>query len=95
MKHSKLYGALSYVSILIIVPAIAGRKDPFVAFHLNQGLILLIANIIFGCLSFLPGLTVAGDLLNCAVLILALAGFISALHGKAKELPIIGKIHIL
>ena len=43
MKHSKLYACLSYLSILIIIPALVPGKDSFVRFHLNQGLILLIA----------------------------------------------------
>ena len=71
MKHSKLYACLSYLSILIIIPALVPGKDSFVRFHLNQGLLLLIANILFGCISFIPHMTLAGDLLNCIVLILA------------------------
>lgn len=72
MKHSKLYACLSYLSILIIIPALIPGKDSFVRFHLNQGLVLLIANIVFGCISFIPHMTLIGDLLNCVVLILPL-----------------------
>ena len=90
MKHSKLYACLSYLSILIIIPALVPGKDSFVRFHLNQGLLLLIANILFGCISFIPHMTLAGDLLNCIVLILAVTGIVSAIQGQKKKLPVIG-----
>ena len=85
MKHSKLYACLSYLSILINIPALVPGKDSFVRFHLNQGLILLIANILFGCISFIPHMTLAGDLLNCIVLILAVMGIVSAIQGQKKK----------
>ena len=95
MKHSKLYACLSYLSILIIIPALVPVKDSFVRFHLNQGLILLIANILFGCISFIPHMTLAGDLLNCIVLILAVMGIVSAIQGQKKKLPVIGRIQLI
>ena len=101
MKHSKLYACLSYLSILIIIPALVPGKDSFVRFHLNQGLLLLIANILFGCISFIPHMTLAGDLLNCIVLILswlrilAFMGILSAIQGQKKKLPVIGRIQLI
>lgn len=95
MKHSKLYAVLSYLSLLIIIPAIAGGRDSFVRFHLNQGLVLLIANIIFGFISFIPPLRLVGDLLNFVVLILSIMGIVSALQGKETRLPIVGKITLI
>lgn len=95
MKHSKLYACLSYLSILIIIPALFSGKDSFVRFHLNQGLILLIGNILFGCISFIPHMTLIGDILNCIVLILAIMGIVSAFQGQEKELPVIGRIKLI
>lgn len=95
MKHSKLYACLSYLSILIIIPAFAVGKDSFVRFHLNQGLVLLIANILFGCISFIPHMALIGDLLNCVVLILAVMGIVSAFQGQKKKLPVIGSIQLI
>lgn len=95
MKHSKLYAVLSYLSVLIVIPAIAAGRDPFVRFHLNQGLILLIANLVFGCISFIPHLTLAGDLLNVVVLVLSIMGIVFAVQGKEQELPLIGKIRLI
>lgn len=95
MKHSKLYACLSYLSILIIIPAFAVGKDSFVRFHLNQGLVLLIANILFGCISFIPHMALIGDLLNCVVLILAVMGIVSAFQGQKKKLPVIGSTQLI
>lgn len=95
MKHSKLYACLSYLSILILIPALIPGKDSFVRFHLNQGLVLLIANIVFGCISFIPHMTLIGDLLNCAVLIFAIMGIVSVIQGQKRELPVIGRIRLI
>jgi len=83
MKHSKLYACLSYLSILILIPALIPGKDSFVRFHLNQGLVLLIANIVFGCISFIPHMTLIGDLLNCVVLIFAIMGIVSVIRDRS------------
>ena len=95
MKNQKLYGVLAYLSILILIPAFAARKDPFVRFHVNQGLILLFLNVISGLISFIPVIWFLGDILNCAVLVFCIWGAMIALRGEEKPLPIIGRFHLI
>ena len=40
-------------------------------------------------------MTLAGDLLNCIVLILAVMGIVSAIQGQKKKLPVIGRIQLI
>ena len=87
-----LMAVLSYLGPLVIVSYIVANKDPFVKFHIKQGLVLLLANLIvwFGLrLSwmFWP----LWQIVNLGILILAIMGIINAVKGVEKELPIVGK----
>lgn len=85
--------ALCYFGILVIIPLITdAKKDPYVKFHIKQGLVLLIAGIITSFISMVPVLGwVVGFILWIILLILFIIGLINAITGKEKELPIIGK----
>lgn len=43
---SKIFAALSYFSILFVVPLIVKKEDDFVKFHIRQGITLFFAEII-------------------------------------------------
>ncbi len=43
---SKIFAALSYFSILFIVPLIVKKEDDFVKFHIRQGITLFFAEVI-------------------------------------------------
>ena len=101
-SNDKVYGILSYFGILVLIPIIAG-KTQFARFHANQGLILIIIEIIVGTicgvLSFIPVVRVIfgiiSGLVGLVTLILAIMGIVSAANGEMKELPVIGSIHLL
>jgi len=85
---------LAYLGILIIVPFVTeAHKDPFVKFHLKQGLALIIMEVAAMIIAAIP---VLGWVLSPIVWIVALVflimGIINAASGKMKELPIIGSI---
>lgn len=80
---------LCYIWILVLIPLLTeAKKDPFVKFHIKQGLVFLILSIIVGALSWIP---VIGQLLALGVFILWLIGIINAAGGKEKPLPIVGQ----
>jgi len=80
--------------ILFFVPLLTEDKnDPFVHYHVKQGLALLIAAVvvsIFG--TFVP---IIGWILwfplSIVIMILFIIGVVNAATGKQKPLPIIGK----
>ena len=101
ITENKWMAFLAYWSILVLIPLfVAKDKSPFVKYHVNQGLVLLIAEIgisiiaiVLGALLFLVSLLVS--LLELGLLALSIIGMINAYNGKAKELPFLGSIQIL
>ncbi len=87
------------------------KKSPFVKFHANQGLVLFIAELAISLLMWLVGFVLGfipfiGAIITFPLSVLFRAieliefaaivyGIYLAVMGKAKELPIIGKIKIL
>ena len=95
VNGNKLMAILAYLGILVLIPLFAAKESKFARFHTNQGLILLILEIVIyaGC-RFIRLYTLMG-LLDLVVFIFALIGIINAAKGEAKPLPLIGKIRII
>lgn len=97
---NKLLAAISYIWILCIVTILCSKDDAFARYHANQGLVLLIANIVVGVanaiLAFIPfvGVIIAWAL-NIACFVFMILGIVNAATGKMKPLPIIGGIEII
>lgn len=79
--------------IIFFIPLLTdAKKDPFVKYHVKQGLVLFIAAVLVGIISsFLPwGLWIIVRLLDLAIIVWAVMGIIVASKGEEKPLPIIG-----
>ncbi len=87
-SNDKLFGILSYLGIFWLIGLLAG-KTPFTKFHANQGFVLWLATIILAVIPFL------GWALEIATLVFMILGIVNVVNGETKELPVIGKIHIL
>ncbi len=86
-------GVLAYLSLLIIIPYVTSKDDPFVKFHIKQGLILVIIEIAAMVLgSFLWQLWGIFQLVNLAILILAIIGIVNVINKKQTELPLVGSL---
>jgi uncharacterized membrane protein len=89
-----IMGILAYMGILIIIPFILAKDDPFVKFHLKQGLVLVIIEIVLYVIRmnifWYGGLWTLLNIVNLGVLVLAIMGIINVLQGKEKELPLVG-----
>lgn len=91
---------LAYIGILFLIPLLAAPNSKYARFHANQGLVLFIVDIAVGIVStillFIPIVgAIIGGLLGLAIFIFLIMGIVNAASGKAKELPLIGKIRIL
>ena len=99
---------LSYIGILFIIPLLAAKDSKFAKFHVNQGLVLFIADLVCGLavrivsaiLSFIPVVrvflpAVLITLVSLAALAFMIIGILNAVNGRAKELPLIGSLKIL
>lgn len=84
-----LMAVLSYFGLLILIPLLTEAKnDPFVKFHVQQGLIFLICSVV---VSFLYWIPVVGWLLGVFLFVIFIIGVINAATGRKVLLPIIGK----
>jgi uncharacterized membrane protein len=78
--------------IVFFIPLLTESKDdPFVKFHIKQGLTLFVAWIAMGFASMIPliGWTLA-PFLSLAMLALMAVGIMNANKGERKSLPLIG-----
>jgi uncharacterized membrane protein len=87
-----LMGILSYIGFLVFIPFFTSKKDPFVKFHIKQGLVLFCIEIIVWILGqmFFWHLWSLLQLINLAILVLSIIGIINVVQKKEKMLPIVG-----
>ena len=83
-------GVLCYLGILVLIPFLTDAKnEPFVKFHIKQGLVLLIAEVIVGVISWIP---FVGWILGLFVFVLWIIGIVNVASGKETPLPVIGQL---
>lgn len=94
VDKNKLNAVLSYLGILIIVPLLSedAKKSPFAQFHLNQGLVLLIASVVGSFVFWVP---VIGWAAGIFFFVIWLIGIIGAAQGEMKKVPLLGDIKII
>lgn len=98
---SKIFAALSYFSLLFIIPWVTKKEDKFVMFHVRQGVALFIAEVVIWIVlwlisSFLTvilsfgAFTLINFLYQLAWLVfvaISIIGIYYAVTGKEKALP--------
>lgn len=90
VDENKLLAALSYVGVLVLVPLLVKRDDPFVRWHAKQGLVLLMGMVV--AVMAAAWVSVVGNVLFLVLLIVAVVGLVQALLGRRWKIPIIGQI---
>ena len=85
-----LFGVLSYLPILVLIPLLIKKDDDFVHFHAKQGLIMLIVWIAVAIISMVPIVGwILGPLLYVVIAIIALIAIVKVLMGEKWEIPIV------
>lgn len=101
IEENKVFALFSYLSFLFIIPLIAKPDSRYCKFHVNQGIILCIVNVIVSAVSSallrinLVNLSYITSVLDLIMLAYTVYGIYNAVTGNAKELPLIGKYRIL
>lgn len=91
---NKAFAMVLYVANLlgiIFALVVRDRDNEFITHHLNNCVVILIGVIIGLMLSAI----VIGFLLLIYLFVMTIMGIVSAYNGDMKELPLIGKIHIV
>ena len=106
-SNTILFSILSYIGILWLIPLLVEKNDKVVRFHVNQGIVLFIFDIIgsiaVGILSaifvFIPVISFLGVVIASLFVILCfvlmIIGIVNAANKSEKPLPIIGKFQVL
>ena len=108
IQQNKVLAVLAYFWILFLVPLLAAPNSQFARFHANQGLVLFLADIasgvVIGILSaILIWIPIAGVILiglisaaiGICLFVFMIMGIVYAATGRAKEVPLLGKIKII
>lgn len=94
-SNNTLMGVLSYLGPLVIISYVTAKDDPFVKFHIKQGLVLLALEVIVWILSsmflqILLPIWMLINLINLGIFVLAIIGIVNAVQGKEDKLPLVG-----
>ncbi len=95
---SKAQAVLSYLGILWLLAYFAGKnnRDQFSAYHLRQGLGLIISSLLFVIIlsilmAIAPSIAFIFNLFSLLIFILMIVGILHAINNVEKPLPFIGE----
>ena len=93
IRKGRALAWLSYFGLLLIIPAVIQRNNPYTVYHVKQGMGLLIVNVIvaFFCL-FVIKSPIICQTVSFVILVINVIGIFNAILGKVKPLPLIGFI---
>lgn len=90
LDERRLMAALSYVGVLVLVPLLVRRDDPFVRWHAQQGLVLL-GGLILAVVAA-AWVAVVGNVLFLLLLMADVIALVQALLGRRWRIPGIGHL---
>lgn len=107
IAQNKAVSVIAYISWLVLIPLLKAKNSPFARFHTNQGLVLwllsigwsvaqaVISFVLLSISHYLKPIVSLLSLMDIVFIVLMVIGIINAAQGKAKELPLIGKIRLI
>ncbi len=88
-----LLALLSYIGPLVIISYAIGKDDPFVKFHVKQGLVVFAIEVLaWIVMSIIPFIWILWKIVHIGVLVLSVIGVVNAVQGREKELPLVGHL---
>ncbi len=88
-----LMGVLAYIGPLVLIPFFLAKDDSFVRFHVKQGLVLVVIELILWALGefmLWKFLAPVIAIINLVLLILSIIGILNVLQKKESRLPLVG-----
>ncbi len=92
VETNVLMGVLAYLGPLVIISYLVSKDDPFVKFHIKQGLVLVVIQLILWVLMSMMmwGLWPLFMLIRLGILVLAIIGIVNVIQKQEKALPLVG-----
>lgn len=93
---TKTTGIVAYLTWIGLLIAFLGGDKEGAKFHINQSLVLVLANIAVGIVACIPIIGwIVGGVGGVFVFVCWIIAFIGACQGQEKEVPLLGKIKII
>lgn len=90
LDERELYGAMSYVFILVLIPFLKRKDDPFVNFHIRQGMVVSIGFVLAIIIAAFNSMI--GSLLFFVLFVGNVVALVLALQGRRWKIPFIGTL---
>lgn len=95
-KTVAIVGYLTLIGFIVAIILHSSKKNALGSFHLRQSLGLMIASIalmfVGSVIAFVPHLGwILGMALWCGLLVLWFMGFLAAVNGQMKPVPVVGE----
>jgi uncharacterized membrane protein len=87
-------GILAYIGPLVIVSYLVAKNEPFVKFHIKQGLVLFVLSVILWFLLSSPlafVLYMFSWVIFPVLFVFSVIGIVNVVKGEEKPLPLIGR----
>ncbi len=93
-NDGKSIGIIAYITLIgwiIAVVMNSSKKNEYASFHIRQMLGLILLSIVISILTMNINLGLFGTILSVLLLVLWVIGFVGAIQGERKLVPIIGE----
>lgn len=94
VEENRLVAAISWIWVISVIVLLVKKDSPFVQFHARQGFVLFIASILAWLLlgAFGQFAWFLRQVLNLAVFVAIVVGFLQAIRGQWWSLPFLGQL---
>ncbi|MFA6963383.1 MAG: hypothetical protein WC227_01560 [Patescibacteria group bacterium] len=89
MNWQTILAVIAYLPVLTIISLVFSSKNPYLTFHVRQGIALHLLWILFVFSFFLP---LIPWILAVALLALTVIGIINVVSGHERKLPVVGQL---
>ena len=95
IERTKGLAWLSYLGFLFLVPLLVYKDSPYAKFHVNQGIVLFIAEVIIGIINTVLGfIPIIGVILSLIINLLYIVLLVFAIMGIVFSVQGLSLIHI-
>ncbi|WP_339831686.1 hypothetical protein [uncultured Altibacter sp.] len=92
--NGKTVAILAYITIIGWIIALVmhnDKKTDFGAFHIRQALGIMVVAVVLSIIISVVGIPILGWILQLAILVFWILGFIGAIQGEKKLVPLLGE----
>ncbi|OAB78139.1 DUF4870 domain-containing protein [Cochleicola gelatinilyticus] len=93
VSEGKTIAIIAYLWVIGLIIAIvmnSSKKNPFASFHIRQAIGIILLSVIFNIIFYYIYVPILPWILNLGVFVLWILGFIAAIQGEEKPVPVVG-----